>query len=293
MIAHRINRSLFIDTGLWLMLMSEPSFLGASVKSRTGTIDFQLGGQLSPSMRLSSEGLVVGSASSTSSANLEVQGNSMISHHLNIGGAGGSSNLNIHGTFGLSPHSHQGNITLDQHSVYLANSSAGNLSLTLPSANLVQGRKIMVKKISTANEIYISGGGNIDHKEGVTLAANKMGYAHLISRGDGGWSLIGLSGNGVTAPMASENLLHWWKLDETSGTTAYDSGQLGYHGTLDNGITFSANSTSGISGNALAFEDDSVTSTRVTHSATNFSTTDPWTLCQWINWNNMIGQETI
>ena len=42
---------------------------------------------------------------------------------------------------------------------------------------------------------------------------------------------------GVPNDLASTNPIHWWRFEETSGTTAIDSGSGGIDGTLINGVT--------------------------------------------------------
>lgn len=46
----------------------------------------------------------------------------------------------------------------------------------------------------------------------------------------------------------------WWKLDETSGTSASDSSDKDMTGTLNGGMTFAANSINGRQGGALSFD---------------------------------------
>jgi len=67
----------------------------------------------------------------------------------------------------------------------------------------------------------------------------------------GNWNILSISGNGD--PINSDNLIGWWKLDETSGTTAYDSSGFQNHGTLSSGFSFSSNRISGKLGTTLQF----------------------------------------
>ena len=57
-----------------------------------------------------------------------------------------------------------------------------------------------------------------------------------------------------TLELEEPGLVAHWKLDETSGTTANDSSGNGYHGNLEGGISFDANSVIGAEGTALNFD---------------------------------------
>ena len=50
------------------------------------------------------------------------------------------------------------------------------------------------------------------------------------------------------------NLAAWWKLDETSGTTAADSSRYGHKGTLKGGLSFNKDSADGRTGKALKLD---------------------------------------
>jgi hypothetical protein len=62
------------------------------------------------------------------------------------------------------------------------------------------------------------------------------------------------------APAPPIGPVGWWKLDETEGTSAADSGAFNNEGTLMNGLSFSNDSVEGRIGNALHFDglDDKV-----------------------------------
>lgn len=53
---------------------------------------------------------------------------------------------------------------------------------------------------------------------------------------------------------AEKNLVGWWNMDETSGTTAADSSQQNHEGTLEENVTFDKNSVDGRIGKAIKFE---------------------------------------
>ena len=50
------------------------------------------------------------------------------------------------------------------------------------------------------------------------------------------------------------NVVGWWKLDETTGTTAFESSADANNGTMSGGMTFANNSVTGKFGNAVSFD---------------------------------------
>lgn len=213
-----------------------PLQLQADVKSSTGNLSFYPNQGGLPEMILDSTGLSIGTT--VAQSNLHVTGNVIISDKLDIGGTSGGSNLNIHGTIGFGITSTSSNLQLDDSmSIVLADTSNGNIQLTLPYAGNCQGRIYTIKKTSINNSLWISGGGNaIDSI--LCLERTQMQSAKFISSANS-WYL--LDGDGSTGEIASDNLVGWWKMDEASGaTTAVDSGPYGFDGTL-NGMSFSDN----------------------------------------------------
>jgi hypothetical protein len=78
---------------------------------------------------------------------------------------------------------------------------------------------------------------------------------------------------------ADENLVGWWKLDETSGTTAADSSGNGYDGTLMNGGTWVAGQLDG----ALQLDgDDDYVELDI---GSLIPTLQECTFTIWVNWN--------
>src|SRR5690606_22440553 len=53
----------------------------------------------------------------------------------------------------------------------------------------------------------------------------------------------------------TKGLVGWWKLDETSGTTAKDSSGYDNDGTMQNGLDAATASVAGVIGTALAYGD--------------------------------------
>ncbi len=63
------------------------------------------------------------------------------------------------------------------------------------------------------------------------------------------------SGQPAKSPVPAEkNLVGWWKLDETAGTTVADSSKHERKGTLEDGLSFDSSSAPGRIGKALKFD---------------------------------------
>lgn len=137
------------------------SILWGDVKSIEGQIDFDLDSNHVFEMKLNATGLGIGIAPS---ANLHVQGNAIITQKMFVGSSSGSANLNVDGTVGYGFETLTSDANLDISSLYLADTSSGNLIATLPYAGNAIGRMITVKKISNQNrlEIYASSENMID-----------------------------------------------------------------------------------------------------------------------------------
>lgn len=227
----------------------------ADVKSTTGQIKFDTQLDNQAEMTLNETGLGIGI---TPSANLHVNGNAIVTEKMFVGGSSGSSNLNLNGTIGFDVQTISANATLGNSTVVLVDSSSDNITLTLPYAGNVNGRQYQIKKISASNSVWISGGGNlIDDTCPIELPASSD-LASVIVISDGSqWYKI--QQKDISETVASDNLIGWWKLDEVSGTTAYDSSGFDRHGTL-NGSSFSSNSIIGKVSNGLYFDgnDDNI-----------------------------------
>lgn len=223
----------------------------SDVKSTNGQIKFdvQLDGQ--PEMILDVNGLGIGVSPSE---NLHVKGNVIISKQLFVGGANGSSNLNVNGTIGYAFQTIAASTTLSGNSMIFADSSSANLTLSLPEASAVPSLEYRIKKISPLNNVFIRGGGFFDDYSDLCLSLNAMGSLDLISNGEK-WNILNVQGNGTS--ISNDNLIAWWKLNEDSGTTASDSSLHSNDGTLAGTTTFSANGTVGKFDRALSFDGSS------------------------------------
>ena len=221
------------------------------IKSRSGNIKFYSQEDNQPEMTLNSTGLGIG-ISPTS--NLHINGNAIISDQLFIGGNSGSSNLNVNGTIGYSIEMVNASKAISGNSYILVDSSTGNITLSLPEASSVTGRKYTIKKISHLNNVYVRGGGFIDNYSEISLKSDERGDFTIISY-SGNWHMMNLSGNGSL--IGSDNLIGWWKLDELNGTSAVDSSSFGNNGSLVGDATFSANRTEGVIDRAFMLDGNS------------------------------------
>ena len=109
-----------------------------------------------------------------------MNGNAIISEQLFVGGSSGSSNLNVNGTIGYGFQTVTSSTTLSGNSIVLVDSSAGNITLSLPEASSYSGRKYTIKKTSPLNRISIRDGGFIDNFSDVSLSVNNMGSLSVI-----------------------------------------------------------------------------------------------------------------
>lgn len=229
------------------------------IKSTNGTINFDAQADGQSDMTLNNTGLGIGIAPSS---NLHVNGNTIISDQLFVGGSSGASNLNINGTIGYGAQMVSSNTTLGDYSVILADTSSDNLTLTLPSASVSNGKVFNIKKTSLLNQLWVDSSDNIDSYDSrVELTSPNSGYSftQLISNGSE-WYILNQSDDLLNV-IGADNLIGWWKLDETSGDAVYDSSSQSNSGELDASMSFSGNGTTGKINRALTFDgsDDKVT----------------------------------
>ena len=109
------------------------------------------------------------------------------------------------------------NVTIGGNSMILADSSSGNMTLTLMDASSAgDGLVVHVKKISSSFEVTVVGGGAIDGRYGWTLNSNAMGYIRLMSS-SGAWFI--LSSRDISSfPWTPEAVttLGWFDANDTS-----------------------------------------------------------------------------
>lgn len=270
-VKHFMIRSYWI---LFLILICELSF--AYVQSTTGEIIFDTDSNGTSELKLNTRGLAVGQ-NLTPSTNLYVQGNTLISKGIAIGTTSVTSSLTIGGTLGFNTQLSSGNITLSDNSLVFVDTANGNTIITLPDASSMIGRIYHLKKTNSAYEIILQGGGNIDNFSDVKLDDSATDAISVISTGDEQWNILSITGNGNA--ISSDNLIGWWKLDETTGLTAHDS-RLNNNGTLTGSVTFAGNSVSGKVGQGLFF-DGSTDSVSIPHSSA-LVPTDQITVSAWV-----------
>lgn len=223
--------------------------LSADVKSTNGTLGFDVDFNGQNEAILNQTGLGIGVSPST---NLHVNGNAVVSQKLFIGTNTGQSNLNLSGSFGMGFQTVSANTTLDSSSIIFADTSNDNILLTLPYAGNVMGRTYTIKKTSLSNAVWLSGGGNlIGDRNPIELSSStSLPTIKVISDGSQ-WHIM----NEMSVPttIVADNLIGWWKMDETSGNTASDSSGGGIDLMIDNGSDFSGNGVSSVLGRTLTF----------------------------------------
>ena len=235
---------------IWVATFDDPSCL-ADVKSTNLPINFDVNRDGINEMGLSGNGLFIGTPVVEAAANLHVLGNAIVTHQLSIGGSGGSSNLNIYGTLANGIQTVSSNTRLSDYGIVLVNSASSNVNIIMPYAGNIAGRIYSLKKSSTTNNVWIYGDNcTIEDVSSIEwLSGNTLPSLELISNGQQ-WLI--LKSYGTVKTVASDNLIGWWKLDETSGTTVKDSSTGGRNGTYNNG-TITGNSGPGVVNNAIKF----------------------------------------
>lgn len=186
---------------IFLTNISSYNPLFSDVKSTSGTLHFDKDADGNAEMTLSSIGLGIGI---NPSSNLHVLGNGIINQKLSIGSNTSTSNLNISGSIGFSMNEISSDNLLDSDSVYLIDSSAGNLNLVLPPSSSVLGRVLTLKKKSNDHQVIITtlDASGIDGYKAILLEGNSSQYPDLkVIAGSDQWYILSLSGN-----TASSNL---------------------------------------------------------------------------------------
>jgi|SaaInlStandDraft_1057018.scaffolds.fasta_scaffold18059_2 hypothetical protein len=245
-----------------------------------GNIIFDIDDDGSGEAILDDTGLGIGTLSP--SANLHVMGNAITTGTLVVGGNTNTSNsnLHIHGTISQGIQWVNAGTNTITSSIVLADSSDGDVSLTMPS-NLSQGTSITIKRVNTSNNLTIQdSGANIESAITVTLGAGSLSYFNVL-KSDEEW--VVLDGNDFISnvDVASSNLFLWWSLDEASGNVSYDSSSAGRNGNLTNDLVFSGNTTTGPMSSALSWDDPDAS---VLYDDGNLPTTG-YTYALWSRYN--------
>ena len=198
---------------LCLLLLSFMS-VSADVKSTSGTITFDVNYDGSPDAVLTPRGLGIGVSSP--SANLQCNGNAIITGNLAVGTTQGSANLQLGGSLGFSVERLTSDATAGANSFIIADTSSSNMVLTLPLASAVTGRIYQIKKGSSQNFLGIqtAGSGNyLDHQQVHFLSSTSTGvlpFMKVISSGNS-WHILSQQGS---FELPSGNLVAWYRADK-------------------------------------------------------------------------------
>jgi len=249
--------------------------VAADVKSVEGRIRFDVNLDGQSEAVLDENGFALGVNQAT--ANLYVSGNAMISQQLAVGGVTADANLRVYGTYGYGFATLSNNTTVtNQPSVLFLDASLGDFQVILPNAEEVSGRQYTFKKQQALNKVLIFGGGNIEGKAGVSLGAGVLTTPSIKLASDGAqWNILEAS---EIDGVLDANLMAWWNFDETKGVVANNAVSSQYSGTLTNGLSFSGNSVTGISGGALSFDgiDDVVITGDIDMPSSNLFSVSVW-----------------
>lgn len=261
---------------LFLLAIVIKHLVFADVMSTNGKVLFDINSDSHSEARLDSTGLAIGQ-DLVPSSNLHVQGNAIISNNLSAGSLAGNSSLAVSGTIGYSVQTVVSNTTLGAHSVIFADTTSGNINLTLPYAGNVRGRIFSIKKISSANRLWVIGGGNLidgSVKLEVTTSGNNYPYVNLISQGNQ-WYITSCSK--TLTDVASSNLVGWWPFDELSGTIAGDISSQNLAATV------AGNWTSGAINGAISFDGSPSNFANVgSNSVYNFTANTDFSVAFWM-----------
>lgn len=172
-----------------LILSLLTSSLFSDVISPFGEIKFDIQSNGQSEMILNGEGLGIGVSPS---ANLHVNGNAIIPQKIFIGNNSGSSNLNIHGTLGYVTKVVSSNTTLGDDAMVLVDTSSANVKLTLPNADLHEGKIIQVKHILGDSEVTIFSEDQIDGDKNVISFPYSSTEKHQASfiAASGNWFIL-------------------------------------------------------------------------------------------------------
>lgn len=260
--------------------------LVANVTSTSGNISFVLVNHGGTMATLNTQGLGLGV--SEPSAQLHVAGNAVM-ERLSIGTTISQSNLHISGTFAQSFQTlGAGSNTLSSHSMVFADSSTGNIRITLPSAQAGDGQCFKVKKTSSQHTLSITTvDGSIDGQEFSLINSGNLSYQKFLSSGNQ-WYIMESSGH---EHAYSNNLLANFRLNESSGNTALDSvGAVPLYGM--GSFSFSGCTSTGALGKALSFDGGEDRLIAASQSSL-VSSTNTMTLSVWVKPYRMDGNMVV
>lgn len=104
---------------------------------------------------------------------------------MGIGTTSPKSTLEVKGSLGFIAQSVSSSVTLSENTLILADTTSGNVTLTLPSVSTANGRIYQIKKIADPNDLIITASVNIDKASTITLTTSSNGYpfANIFSNG--------------------------------------------------------------------------------------------------------------
>lgn len=240
---HSFIIGLMLTIYLFVMLVGT---LQASInKSSGGNLHVDISDDSTIDMYLTPEGFGIGKEPAN---NLDVSGNGVISGNLFVGTSSGTETLEVSGAMGYSVESVSDNVTLSGNSQIVADTSVGNIYITLPEASDVMGRRYDITKSSSLNNIYVYGRYLDNNVTDFLLPSGEAAsFLNLYSGGSTSWLITGMSGNGDL--VSGDNLVGWWRFDESSGTAA-DSSDYSSTASLSN----ASYTTSGKLSGAVSFD---------------------------------------
>lgn len=195
---------------------------------------------------LNSNGLKIGTGAPSS--NLHVSGNAIVSDSLAIGTTSANSTLHIEGSLGMSVETVSSNVYLSNNTIVLADTSEGNIHLSLPSAAEMPGRNYWIKKVSTLNELWLTGA-RIDNSIDLRFQSGNLPFIGLVSQSHQWYITSQLTTPSVMT--SADNLVGWWPFNESSGFTAYDHSPNANHITLTGFETSGNGRVQGVLGNGI------------------------------------------
>ncbi|MEM6810916.1 MAG: LamG-like jellyroll fold domain-containing protein [Pseudomonadota bacterium] len=133
---------------------------------------------------------------------------------------------------------------------------------------------------STPVQVGTTSNADLDGARGVAVSGN---YAYVASFTADTLTVIDIS----PSCTSEDGLIGYWRLDETSGTTAIDSSFNSYTGTMVGGLDAANDSVTGVVDGALNFDgtDDKIDFTM----DSRLQNLTQMTLAAWVNWNGIDG----